>query len=350
MKRMMLAVCVALVALFAVPGPAWASGPQDGKVVFGGSFTLGSGETLDGDLAVLGGVVVLMEESTVEGEVALIGGTLTVNGEIKGGLTIVGGAATLGETAFIGGDLLTFGAAVSKAEGARIEGEEITGAVLDAPFQMEFPQFVQVVRMPWSIWDSWAASSAFFVLRALVLAGLAALVLLLAPEATARTARAFVRSPVNCGALGVLTELAAPVFIVLLAITICLIPFSLAAMGIFVIAAVFGWIAVSLELGTRLAAALKWAAQPPLAAGLGSLTMSLVTGTIGLIPCVGWVTSPLIVAAAIALGLGAVITTRFGSREYVVAAAALIEPPKPAEPLAPPTPPPPPSQKPKTRQ
>jgi len=332
MKRVLLVVCVVFVGVLALPLSASAAGSEDGKVVFGGSFTLETGETLDGDLAVLGGVVVLMEGSTVEGDVALIGGTLTINGEIEGAVTIVGGAATLGETAVVRGDLLTFGAAVSKAEGARIEGEQISGAVLDGPFRWELPRMVQVVRMPWSVWDTWPLSSAWFVLRALVLAGLAALVLLLAPQATARTARALIQSPVNCGALGLLTGAAAPVFIVLLAITICLIPFSLAAAGILVIAVVFGWIAVSLELGTRLAAAMKWQAQPPLAAGLGSLTLSLVSGAIGLIPCLGWVVSPLIVASAGALGLGAVITTRFGSREYLVAAAPVASPPALVEP------------------
>jgi len=333
MKRVLLALCVLLVGALALPVPASAAGPFDGKVVFGGSFTLETGETLDGDLAVLGGIVVLMQGSTVKGQVALIGGSLTINGEIEGDLTIVGGAATLGETAVVRGDLVTLGAAVSKAQGARIEGEQISGAGLEAPFRWEFPEIVQVVRMPWFMWQTWPLSMAWFVVRAIVLAGLAALVLLLAPEATARTSRALVQSPVNCGALGLLTIMAAPVFIVLLAITICLIPFSLAAAGILVVATVFGWIAVSLELGTRLAAAMKWVAQPPLAAGLGSLTLSLATGAIELIPCLGWVASPLIVAVAAALGLGAVITTRFGTREYlgpvapVAAPPALIQPP-----------------------
>ncbi|MFQ5923361.1 MAG: hypothetical protein ACE5M4_11005, partial [Anaerolineales bacterium] len=41
-----------------------------------------------------------------------------------------------------------------------------------------------------------------------------------------------------------------------------------------------------------------------------------VVGGIGLIPCIGWL-APLLVGAA---GLGAVILTRFGSREYEISA------------------------------
>ena len=60
-------VMLVIFCLLAVPGTAFAKSinapTMDDKVVFGGSFTLESGETLNGSLIVLGGVVLLDEGS-----------------------------------------------------------------------------------------------------------------------------------------------------------------------------------------------------------------------------------------------------------------------------------------------
>ena len=95
-----------------------------------------------------------------------------------------------------------------------------------------------------------------------------------------------------------------------------------------------GGIDISLKVGKRLGEGFKWELQPPAAAGLGTLVLTLVIGGIGMVPCVGWV-APFLVAS---IGLGAVMLTRFGSREYASGPAA---PPKPKLPSPPPAPPPP---------
>jgi len=127
-----------------------------------------------------------------------------------------------------------------------------------------------------------------------------------------------------------------------LAITILLIPVSLIGIVLLLVAGLFGWIAVGLEVGKRLAEAFKWELQAPAAAGMGTLVLTLVVGGLGLFPCVGWL-APFLVAS---IGLGAVMLTRFGSREYASGAAAVtaapkpkLPPPPPPEPPAPPKPP-----------
>jgi hypothetical protein len=98
---------------------------------------------------------------------------------------------------------------------------------------------------------------------------------------------------------------------------------------------VFGWIALGLEVGKRLAIALNQEYQPVVMAGLGTLVLSLVVNGINFIPCVGWF-APFLVSA---VGLGGVILSRFGTQTYVISAAAvpaeeeaIVEVPPPDEP------------------
>ena len=69
MKRKLVLASLVLILAFALPVSAFAGGLQEGRVVFGGTYTLHDGETLDGDLAVLGGAAFLEQGSTVDGDV-----------------------------------------------------------------------------------------------------------------------------------------------------------------------------------------------------------------------------------------------------------------------------------------
>ncbi len=57
-------ILILLIAAVIIPTTVTASGFSDDKVVFGGNFTLGSDEVLNGDLIVLGGNIVLETSST----------------------------------------------------------------------------------------------------------------------------------------------------------------------------------------------------------------------------------------------------------------------------------------------
>jgi hypothetical protein len=50
MKRKLLLALLVLLVAVAVPGSALAAGHEDGRVVWGGTYTLDEGETLYGDL------------------------------------------------------------------------------------------------------------------------------------------------------------------------------------------------------------------------------------------------------------------------------------------------------------
>ncbi len=334
MKKLVLVPVVVLVAALALPGAAFAGQAEQGQVVFGGTFTLESGDVLNGDLVIFGGSAELEQGSIVDGDVLLFGGNAEINGEIDGDLALLGGNADLGPSAVINGDVVTLGGNVDRAEGAIVEGEFRSAEGFNRTFSFDFPNlsdFGDTFRIrpfePSSFgpFFSPVTSILWFVLRTLLVAALAVLVVLFWPEPAERAGRAAVSQPVVAGGLGCLTFMVVPILILLMAITIIGLPLSFLTVVALVVAVVFGWIAIGVEVSRRMVEAFEWEIHPAAAAGIGTLIVGFVVGGIGLIPCIGWL-APLLVGSA---GLGAVILTRFGSREYQTASAsAELAPPK----------------------
>ena len=352
--RRVLAVLVVLGALaLALPGPAYAAPVADDQVVFGGDFVLESGEVLSGDLVLFGGNATLQEESRVIGDVFLMGGNVTVAGEVTGDVVLLGGNVELLPTANVHGDAVAIGGSLTRAAGARVGGQVVEGGEIVGPFEFTLPfdfRFPSHRTIgPFDslrIGRSLVLNLVWFGFVSLLAAAVAVLVVMFWPEPTDRTGRAAIAQPILGGGLGFLTIVVAPFVIIMLAITILLFPVSIAGFVLVMSAGLFGWIALGLEVGKRLAEAFKWELQPPAAAGLGTLVLTLVIGSIGLIlPCVGWL-APFLVAS---IGLGAVMLTRFGSREYASGAAAApkpkLPPPPPPPPPEPPAPPKPPARR-----
>ncbi len=317
-KKLFAALTMVLIAALLLPGTAFAAEPQQGQVVMGGDYTLEAGETLDGDLLVFGGNVTLEAESIVQGNVLLMGGNANIDGEVGGDLALLGGNADLGATAVLQGSVISLGGNLSRAEGAEIGGDVVSADEFSVPMQFDFPNFnfgrtrifgpFDGVGFRFSpVWDV-----LWFVFRSLLLAALAILVVMFWPQPTARAAAAVVSQPILSGGLGLLTFIVAPILLVVLAITIILSPVSLLAGILLVVAGVFGWIAIGQEVGDRLTEAFSWDVHPAASAGIGTLATSLVVGGVGLVPCVGWLGGVVVTA----IGLGAVLLTRFGSREY----------------------------------
>jgi hypothetical protein len=318
MKRKLVLASLVLILAFALPVSAFAGGLQEGRVVFGGTYTLHDGETLDGDLAVLGGAAILEQGSTVDGDVIILGGNLEAKGEINGNLVVIGGNANLGPNTVVRGDAITFGGNVNTGN-ARIEGDQVSGEGLDFPLDFGWGRDFDIpLRTVTGFRVSTQARVLGYLFQCFMLAALAVLVVIFWPNPTGRVASAVVDQPVVAGGLGLLTIIVAPILLILLMITICLIPVSILGFILLVIAAVFGWVALGLEVGQRLAKALNQEYQPVVAAGLGTLVLSLVVNGIAFIPCVGWL-APFMVAA---LGLGGVLLTRFGAQAYIASTQA----------------------------
>lgn len=329
MKRIVSVSLVTLVLLLALPVTAFAGGQYDGRVVLGGNFVLESGDVLEGDLAVIGGQATLETDSLVQGSVFLVGGNLVGYGEVDGDMAIVGGNANLGPSAVVTGDLITIGGNVNRS-GAIIEGDVISGEEFDVPMNFN-----------WSgDWDQWPLvvggyGRSFegrvlgYLFQSFMLAALSVLVLMFWPKQTKLVADTVVEQPLIAGALGLLTSVVAPILLFLLIVTICLAVVGIGGVIVLVAAWVMGWIALGLEVGERLAKAANQDWQPVVAGGLGTLIFSLVVNGIGFIPCIGWL-APFLLGAA---GLGAVLMTRFGTRQYGIQVSEV--PPTDAEPAKP---------------
>ncbi|MEP7359147.1 MAG: polymer-forming cytoskeletal protein, partial [Anaerolineales bacterium] len=274
-------------------------------------------ETL-GNLDVVGGDVLLMAGSRVE-QVYLYGGNLIINGEVQADIHALGGQLTLGDTARVGGDISLIGGSLERAPGAQVEGQVSSG--IASPFSLRLP------RLDNAFWPNlgFRVNQGFdnlgwLGLQSVGLTALAMLVVLFAPKATERAGDAALSRPWEAGGLGLIVAIVTPPLLVGFALTIIGIPVVMVLALLAAVLLTFGWIAMGLEVGKRLAHALNvnWSLLAD--AALGTLLLTLVANSIGLTPCVGWVV-PTVIGF---VGMGGVILAIFGNRAYPAPAAPLV--------------------------
>jgi cytoskeletal protein CcmA (bactofilin family) len=301
-------------------------GQSGDKLIIGGTYSLASGETLDGSLLILGGSANLDQGSIVEKDVTVIGGTINVSGQVKGNVSAVGGMVSLGSSAVIGGDVNTLAGQMTRDDGARIAGQVNTGTT--GPFSLVVPGTVQIpgfqnfpsITLPRNfnapvvnVGFNPVMDGLWWLMRSFFWAALAVLVALFLSQRTGRVAESVIKSPLVAGGMGCLTILIVPLILLVLVITICGIPFALLGTFALWLAWGFGIIVIGYEMGKRLAQLLNADWAIPVSAGIGTFALTLGLNGIGaLVPCVGWM-APATVGL---VGLGAVLLTRFGSRVY----------------------------------
>jgi hypothetical protein len=321
LSKLSLILLLVLTAVFAFPGQAHAQGPDDGKVVFGGTYRLAAGETLNGSLAIFGGTATLEKGSKVNGSVVITGGTLEIQGEVSGDITTVGGALTIGDSAHLHGSIYTVGGALNRAPGAEIDGSIVSGAPND--FSIPTPNLNRnLFNLNLNPLTDMLGRTIAVIFQSFAMAVLALLVAMFLLQPTERVLGAINAQPIISGAFGLLTVIVAPALLLLLAITLILIPVSAVGAMLLVVAFAFGWIALGLELGRRMAEMFKVQWGAPVEAALGTLILSLIVSLIAQIPCIGWLAAPILGM----IGLGGVVLTRFGTQAYTGSAPAAAAP------------------------
>jgi len=301
-----------VLAVLVIPTGAMAKGLYDDKIITGGTYSLESGETLDGNLIVFGGVVVTAVDSTVKGDTVLMGGTLTIDGVVEGNVVGIGGSVVLGENAVIMEDVIVVAGTLNRDSGAVVEGQVVNGFQIPYSWialrKIDLPNFPQSDLHISSLW-----SGLWFFFRTFLWAAIAALIAIFLPNPTDRVSRAIVSQPILSGGVGLLTALVAPIVLLIIAITIILIPISLLGVFILIAAWFFGRVSLGMEVGRRIGNAFHKDWPAAVDAGIGTFALLLVIDGIGsLIPCVGWIVPALVGI----LGLGGVILTLFGTRSY----------------------------------
>jgi hypothetical protein len=295
---------------------------DDGITIWNEDYTVETGETIRDDLTVFNGDLTVEAGGAIKGSVTVLNGSATIEGDVEGDLAVVGGDIYLGENAWVEGDVVcSWNCDLDQDAGARVEGTIIEGALPDwqrFPVSMPYPMDI---RLPGAD-VLFGPLTAFIrnVLSAFVVAAIAVLVALLLPPQTAQVGHTMIKSIWPSLGYGVLTAFAAGTAIVLLTLTICFAPIAIVAGTVLLAAVLYGWICFGAVVGTRLLQAFNAQDVPPvLAAGLGTLIVSLVVALVdtgaNFVCCL----APLVWAAVFALGcagLGAVVLTRFGTQSY----------------------------------
>jgi len=300
------------------------------KVVFSGTYTLQSGETLSGSLVAVGAVVTLEEGSVVSGDVILIGGNLTAYGEVNRSLVALGGVVLLKNSAVINGDLIAPGANLIRDEGSQIRGQVITESnqiSVDIPVVPEIPEVPQAPAAPPSFERSAPTfvealgisfapitTMLWFMFRLFAFSTVAILLMLFVPNQTERVRDASIENPILAGSLGLLGIVLSFPVMVLLAITIILSPAAFLVAVVICLGIFYGWVAIGTEIGRRIGEALSQSWSLAIQAGVGVFSLSFVVGAFDLFVWggIGWMLG----IALGCIGFGSVILTRFGTQEY----------------------------------
>jgi len=330
MKPIKFTIFVCLILALIWPVTAFAKDNFDDRVVFGGTFTLESGETHLGSLVIFGGAVTTESDSTVNGDVVLIGGTIELGGTVNGNVVGIGGAVRLTETAEINGDVVTIGATLRREDGALITGQVVNGLsipftninpkILDGsqfvpPEIPEVPEIPEIIQTPQvTVNTNPILEIIWFFFRTFLYAALAVLLVMFLQTHVTRVANAAITQPVITAGAGLLTAVLAPLALVIITITIILIPVTLVTVLLLAAAWLLGWVALGYEIGRRIGKSLNVEWAPAISAGLGTFILVFVLGGFSkLVPCIGWLPQTLVGL----WGLGAVLMTRFGTQEYL---------------------------------
>jgi hypothetical protein len=286
-----------------------AAGAYSATLVLEGFHSYMSGDSLPGALVVLDGQVELGEGARVDGAVFLFGGELIINGQVTGDVSAIGGNLVIGPGAEIGGNLRAGSGKLQLSPHAQVNGRVLTGPASGVELDDLFPERSrreQLIRI---------------VPLAFLMAVLSYLGATLVPRPLERVMRAATRHPVVSAAMGLLVGIVAPVFLIVMAYTLILIPVTVIGILLGILVVGFGQIALGVWAGRILERLARWRLRPPISAFLGAFTFRVILGLLALIPAAGSLLE-LLVAIIV---LGAVTLTRFGLREFVPESARLRE-------------------------
>ncbi len=277
----------------------------DSALIVGEVYTLENGERMYGNLAVIGSNLTLERDSIVYGEISLIGSTADIEGTVVGNVYAFAGSTMLGSSATVNGDFNQLFHHLKTLPGAHITGETNTYI---SPFTLRTSWDGFNLIFPFFSNPQWLLLSRLIFSAAFCL--LVCLIVLVAPRSTRNVMKSIQNQPGISFGVGFLFFMTAPVISIILAITICLAPLAVVLLVVFLIATVYGWIAMASIIGEKICKWLYLDLPLVLQALLGALLVAMLISLISLIPCIG------LLAAFIfgCYGFGGVISSRFGKR------------------------------------
>ena len=315
------------------------------QVIFGENYRLESGQSVNHGLVFVGCNAVIDKDAQVNGSVTVAGGNLELRkgSRINGNVVLIGGNLDA-DGATVNGDIGGTGSVIDLSGGTKINGTVYLGpgctlkgnsfhasAVMKSsklPFKFGKKNYFSWGRGPFSIAPSAYNGPVFvgmllgfykFVLAMFLILLLGVAVVAVWPREVRAMGSVALSEVVTSFAMGfVVILLGFPVALILVILLITL-PFGLLLLLLLMGAMVVGWISVALMAGEKLLLGFNVENPTPI--------FSVVVGgalliLLGKVPCVGWMIS----FVAVVLGTGAVVLTRFGTKEYGVPRHSLLVP------------------------
>ncbi|PWH18709.1 MAG: hypothetical protein DDG58_06135 [Ardenticatenia bacterium] len=315
--------------------PAYAQGLGNaGQIVLGRDVSLDSGQVLENSLIVLGGHVAMAPGSQIAGDLVVVGGNAAIRGVVQGNVLVVGGGIHLGTTSQVMGNVSVIGGRAEKESGAQVRGSirEI-GTFSLGPLARSM-RLLGGWGLPLLIVSGWGGSSVFLSMWRLFWAAVTAMgvaiISLLIVRFLPRHAVTIVGTIRDATAasfgVGLLTGAIGLIISAILIVTVCLAPLGILLTLPLALATLLGWTMIGYWLGQHLIPLLNKRASPePMIVALVG-TLVLTVGQQGLMvlsgtPCLGFFFRLLGMAVWLivsAIGLGAVVLSRFGTQPYSV--------------------------------
>lgn len=236
---------------------------------------------------VVDGTVTLPEGTRVDTDVYVIGGELSIAGTVDGDVTQLAGTVDVAATGAVSGTYQVIGGERNLADGATVQPD--------------------VIAEPLTQQRSPIEALALFVGQTGLLAVVAYLIGRRYPDLLKNVAHSVRTHPVLSGTVGLLASVTLVALFVFMAFTIILIPVSILGLIGGLLVYLYAYVALGYLLGERLPVD-----RTAEATALGTVGVAVVFRILGYVPIVGSLTSIL----ALVVGVGAVVITYFGLREF----------------------------------
>lgn len=269
----------------------------------GPALVLGEGSVARRQLVAVGRDLEVRGEA--RSDVAAFDGSVKVTGSVAGDVIVLGGGVELAETAKVSGDVFALGGTVETSPGATIGGRAVSYPNASAAWitLLEGPAIGLSAASPLVVAGKLALLAAWLALVMVFFAASGRHVLSTSAGVAAEPLRSFLTGVVGVIAL-VLTTLLFSAF----AAALVGVPLLVLAVVLALVLKLWGMVAVFHAAGDWLGRRLL--RRPPRALTAATLGL-LALGALKFVPYVGlWVWS-----AATFIGVGATLSTKFGSRE-----------------------------------
>jgi cytoskeletal protein CcmA (bactofilin family) len=234
-------------------GNAKIDGVIDGDLAVMGGMVDVNG-MIDGDVAVFGGNLDIL--GTVDGDAAVLGGNVKNKGTITGDLFVIGGTVLLDSGSVVEGDIGMVGGTVDRDENAEVLGEIETVEI--ETLEKLLPQIGRVFRLPKIMPAPLAFGTIFLISAFIVIYILTLLVLLIFPKVIDKIVNRLQLNVWASVGLGFAMEILFIPLIALFAVSIVGIPLIFLLPLAAALAILFGYSALSLIIGERVAHGLNW--------------------------------------------------------------------------------------------